>query len=400
MKVRVEAKEKAMPKDNQTACANWNYPTNIRFGNGRINELAKICQQNRIKHPLIITDEGLKGFEFIQQISAALDNAVIFSQIKANPNGRNITDGVTCYKHNQHDGIVAIGGGSALDAGKAIALMVGQSRCLWDFEDQGDNYLRVNTEGMAAVIAVPTTAGTGSEVGRASVIVDEINQRKKIIYHPNMLPKYVILDPQLTAGLPPNITAATGIDAFVHNFEAYCAPGYHPMADGIALQAMALIKTYLPQAYADGQNLNARGHMLSASLMGATAFQKGLGAVHALAHPLGAIYDKHHGLLNAILLPYVLRKNQTSIAEKVQNICVCLGLNPDFESFFDWIIEFRQQLGIANSLQDIGINADQSQKIAELALFDPSSAGNPIQFNTADYEEVFLNAVNGRLRKR
>ncbi len=375
--------------------SNWNYPTQIKFGNGRVSELQEICDKMNIHKPLIVTDSGLAEFEFIKSINERVKGSTVFSAVKANPNGKNISDGVQVYKEGNHDGIVAIGGGSALDAGKAIGLMVGQNRSIWDFEDVGDNYLKVNVSAMAPVIAIPTTAGTGSEVGRACVIVDENTHTKKIIFHPNMLPAQVLLDPELTAGLPAHITAATGLDAFVHNLEAYLAPGYHPMADGIALQAMRLIKEYLPLAYKDGSNLLARGHMLCASTMGATAFQKGLGGVHALAHPLGAIYDKHHGLLNAILLPFVLRRNKAAIVEKIAVVCTVLELSVGFDSFFSWLMAFRAQLGIPNTLSEIGLNSERSEEIGRLASLDATSATNPIALSAQDYSDLFVLAVKG-----
>lgn len=296
--------------------------------------------------------------------------------------------------------MIALGGGSALDAGKAIALMVGQDRPLWDFEDVGDNWLRVNPAAMAPTIAIPTTAGTGSEVGRASVIVDEGSHSKKIIFHPDMLPKLVIADPKLTQGLPPHITAATGLDAFVHNLEAFCAPGYHPMADGIALEGMRLIKEWLPIAFADGNDLVARSHMLVASSMGATAFQKGLGAVHALAHPLGALFDAHHGLLNAILLPYILVCNRPAIEDKLAHVARCLDLDEySFDGFFKWLLNFRKELQIPDHLQAIGIDTDQAEQIGRLATQDPSAAGNPVPLSAQQYTEVFIHAVHGELNE-
>ena len=399
-----------MTMNDQTALqsANWNYPTNIQYGLGSIKQLPQLCQSLEINKALIITDSGLKDFEFIQSIKRSLKNSAIFSDVKANPNGKNVSDGVKTYKEGKYHGIVCIGGGSALDAGKAIALMVGQDRPLWDFEDVGDNWTRVNTQDMAPLIAVPTTAGTGSEVGRASVIVDDETDKeqhtKKIIFHANMLPKHVILDPELTTGLPPHITAATGVDAFVHAFEAYCAPGYHPMAEGIALKAMALIKDNLPIAFHDGANIEARGNMLVASTMGATAFQKGLGGVHALAHPLGAMFDKHHGLLNAILLPFVVQANKRAIEHKLPQLNAILGIKHDqskthFDDFFTWLMAFRSQLGIPNSLLDIGIQLDSegANRIGKLATQDAASAGNPIPFDAQQYQVIFEQAVNGTL---
>lgn len=343
---------------------NWNYPTIIHFGIGRINELAEHCRQQKIQNPLLVTDAELIKLPFVSSIIEQMKlielPCEVFSDVKPNPTGSNITAGVQAFKQGQHDGVIALGGGSALDAGKAIALMAGQNRPLWDFEDVGDNWLRVNPDGIVTTIAIPTTAGTGSEVGRASVIVDEESKSKKIIFHPDMLPKVVIADPQLTQGLPPHITAATGVDAFVHNLEAYCAPGYHPMADGIAIEGMRLIKQWLPVAFAKGDDLAARSHMLVASSMGATAFQKGLGAVHALAHPLGALYDAHHGLLNAILLPYVLQQNKTAIEQRIIHLARCLDLaDISFNGFFEWVLQFRHSLEIPETLQAIGISNEK-----------------------------------------
>jgi alcohol dehydrogenase class IV len=381
---------------------NWNYPTNIHFGVGKINELVDICNQLSIKKPLLVTDMGLAKVPFVSDIlrlflDAKID-AKLFSEVKPNPTGSNIEAGVKFYHQGEHDGVIAIGGGSGLDAGKAIALMVGQKRPIWDFEDVGDNWRRVNEKGVAPIIAIPTTAGTGSEVGRASVIVDEQQHNKKIIFHPKMLPTVVLADPTLTIGLPAHITAATGLDAFVHNLEAYCAPGFHPMADGIALEGMRIIKQWLPVAYKDGSNLVARANMLVASSMGATAFQKGLGGVHALAHPLGANYDAHHGLLNAILLPYVLLHNRVAISEKISAIAHHLRLeDTSFEGFMLWLLDLRKQLGIPKNLKAIGINTRQSQMIGEQAVLDPSASGNPIQMTAEQYEQVFINAVEGSL---
>ncbi|MCJ8272240.1 MAG: iron-containing alcohol dehydrogenase, partial [Psychrosphaera sp.] len=348
----------------------------------------------------LVTDKGLASLPIItdvlHQLSNANFNPVIFCEVKPNPTGSNIADGVKCYHQGKHDGIIAIGGGSGLDAGKAIALMVGQDRPIWDFEDVGDNWLRVNEQGIAPIIAIPTTAGTGSEVGRASVIVDEQQHNKKLIFHPKMLPTVVIADPALTVGLPAHITAATGVDAFVHNLEAYCAPGFHPMADAIALEGMRLIKNHLVTAFNDGTNLIARSHMMVASTMGATAFQKGLGGVHALAHPLGANFDAHHGLLNAILLPYVLKANRAHIEIRIAKIAYHLRLeDPTFDGFMAWLTDFSQQLSIPENLGKIGISAEKHQMIGEQAALDPSASGNPVALSAAQYASIFVNAVEG-----
>ena len=379
----------------------WNYPTTIHFGIGKSQELAKNCQELAIQHPLIVTDAELVKLDFVAEIDHALQEAslesAIFSAVKPNPTGSNVKAGVAVYEAGKHDGVIALGGGSALDAGKTIALMIGQKHDLWSFEDVGDNWKQANVQTIAPIIAIPTTAGTGSEVGRCSVIVDEKSQKKRVIFHPKMMPELVIADPQLTQGLPAQITAATGLDAFTHSLEAYCVPGYHPMADGIALESMRLIKEWLPLAVQDGNHLAARSHMLVASTMGATAFQKGLGSVHALAHPLGALYDAHHGLLNAILLPYVLRKNQAAIKEKIRQVAKVLSLsNPSFQTFFDWLIHFRQQLQIPNTLGAIGIQIEgQSELVGKLAVADPTASGNPISLTAVEYAQLFEQAVRG-----
>ena len=329
--------------------------------------------------------------------SAGLD-AGLFHAIKGNPTGKNVDDGVAAFKAGGHDGVIAFGGGSALDAAKAIALMAGQDRPLWDFEDVGDNHLRVNVAGMAPVVAIPTTAGTGSEVGRASVITDEREHVKRIIFHAKMLPAVVILDPELTVGLPPKITAATGMDALSHSLEAYCSPFYHPMAVGIAVEGIRLVKDYLPRACENGSDLEARLQMLVASSMGATAFQRGLGAMHALAHPLGALYDAHHGLLNAILMPYVLRANQSVIASRIGLLARYLELpDPSFDSFLDWVLEMRAALGIPHTLAQIGIDAKEAERIGRMAHADGSAGTNPIPFTPQAYAGILVNAVEGVL---
>lgn len=381
--------------------ANWNYPTSIRVGAGRINELPTACASLKMKAPLLVTDPGLEHLPMTKQVLQLCKtshlNLSLFTKIKANPTGQNITDGVKAYHHGKHDGVIAFGGGSALDAGKAIALMVGQTRSLWEFEDSGDNWKRINPEGMASVIAIPTTAGTGSEVGRASVITDPAEQKKKIIFHPKMLPQIVILDPELTVGLPPNLTAATGMDALSHCLEAYCTTYYHPMAEGIALEGIRLVKEYLPKAVREGNDLNARTQMLVASCMGATAFQRGLGAMHALAHPLGALYDTHHGRLNAILMPYVLLANRTAIEEKISRLAAFLQLSDGFDGFLDWLLRLRRELHIEPSLLDIGIDEQHLLRIAIMATEDASSLGNPILFTKEQYQHLLSAAIRGQL---
>jgi alcohol dehydrogenase class IV len=381
---------------------NWNYPNSIRAGAGRIAELGEACRLLGIKAPLLVTDPQLATLPMVEgaveQCRAQGLGCAVFSAIKSNPTGENVRDGVTAFTAGNHDGVIAMGGGSALDAGKAVALMAGQDRPLWDFEDVGDNWTRVKTAGMAPVVAVPTTSGTGSEVGRASVITDSDNHIKRIIFHPRMLPGLVILDPELTVGLPPKLTAATGMDALSHNLEALCALGWHPMAEGIALEGMRLIKEFLPIAVAEGGNLEARMRMQAASAMGATAFQKGLGAMHALAHPLGALYDAHHGLLNAVLMPYVVKANRTAIESVTQRAAAYIGLaDHSFDSFLDWILALRAGIGIPHSLAEIGIDDKRITKLAQMAVEDPSAGGNPIAFNVAQYAQILQSAIVGEL---
>lgn len=382
--------------------ANWNYPTAVKVGAGRIRELPGFCQGLGMKNPLLITDPGLAPLPIVQDVvdrcQVAGLRCAVFSKIRGNPTGQNVAAGVLAYRAGRHDGVIAFGGGSALDAAKAVALMVGQDRPLWDFEDIGDNYLRVNVAGMAPVVAVPTTAGTGSEVGRASVITDDEAHVKRIIFHARMLPAVVILDPELTVGLPAKLTAATGMDALSHNLEAYCSPFYHPMATGIALEGMRLVKDWLPLAVSDGANLEARLQMLVASSMGATAFQRGLGAMHALAHPLGALYDAHHGMLNAVLMPYVLQANRGAIEARITSLARYLDLpQPSFTAFLDWVLALRAQIGIPHTLAEIGIDDARAELVGRMAVVDGSAGTNPIQFSEAEYGAILRNAVSGAL---
>ena len=381
---------------------NWNYPTAIRVGAGRVGELGVVCKNLGMQAPLIVTDPGLAALPMLENIVQNLKSenlrVGVFSNIKANPIGENIDDGVDYYRREKHDGVIALGGGSGLDAAKAVALMVGQNRPIWDFEDVGDNWTRVNVAGIAPVVAVPTTAGTGSEVGRASVITDQENHIKKIIFHPAMLPAEVILDPELTVGLPSMLTAATGMDALSHNLEAWCSPFFHPMAQGIAMEGIRLVRDYLPRAVKDGADIEARTQMLVCSSMGATAFQKGLGGMHALAHPLGALYDAHHGTLNAILMPYVLKANEKAIENKMTMLARYLNFDDSsFNGFLQWVLQLRDQLGIPHSLKEIGIDELQAETVGKMAVEDPSAGGNPISFSSTEYQQIFLNAQSGVL---
>jgi alcohol dehydrogenase class IV len=378
--------------------ANWNYPTTVWAGPGRIAELPAACAQLGIQRPLLVTDEGLRDAPMVRRALALVPGAGLFARVRGNPVAANIADGLAAYRAGGHDGVIAFGGGSALDAGKVIAFMSGQSRPLWDFEDVGDWWTRADPRGIAPIIAVPTTAGTGSEVGRAGVVINEETHQKKIIFHPQMMPAVVISDPELTVGLPPKITAATGIDAFVHCFEAFCAPGFHPLADGIALEGMRLIQTYLPRACDDGHDIEARSRMLAAASMGATAFQKGLGGVHAIAHPVGAYFNTHHGLTNAVLLPYVIVHNRPAIESHLPVIARALNLSGEsFDAVFAWVLDFRKRLAIPHSLAEIGVPLTNPEVIGHEASLDPSAAGNPRPTDAATYARIFRSAVKGDL---
>lgn len=381
---------------------NWNYPTSVRFGVGRATEIGAACAELGMKNPLLVTDPGLAALPMISDAVKSVKTVglgcAVFSNVKPNPIGENVDDGVAVYHAGKHDGVIAFGGGSGLDAAKAIALMVGQSGSVFDYEDVGDNWTRVKPEGVAPIVAVPTTSGTGSEVGRASVITDATNHIKKIIFHPKMLPEIVIGDPQLTVGLPKHITAATGMDALSHNLEAYCSPFYHPMAEGIAVEGIRLVKEYLPTATENGSDLIARSQMMIASTMGATAFQRGLGGMHALAHPLGALYDAHHGLLNAILMPYVLIRNKPVIEDRIARLAAYMGLaDASFDGFLAWVLDIRKQLNIPNDLGALNIDDERAELVGKMAVEDPSSGGNPIKLTAEEYTELFLNAVKGDL---
>ena len=378
--------------------ANWNFPTTVWAGPGRIAELSAACAALGIRRPLLVTDEGLRDAPMVRAALALVPGTGLFAGVRGNPVAANIDAGLAAYRSGKHDGVIAFGGGSALDAGKVIAFMSGQTRPMWDFEDIGNWWTRADQRGIAPIIAVPTTAGTGSEVGRAGVVINEETHQKKIIFHPRMMPGIVISDPELTVGLPAAITAATGIDAFVHCFEAYCAPGFHPLADGIALEGMRLIQTHLPRAFDNGGDIEARSRMLAAASMGATAFQKGLGGVHAIAHPVGAHFNTHHGLTNAILLPYVVVHNRPAIVPQLTVIARTLNLAGDpYGAVLEWMLAFRRRMNIPHTLADIGVPSADSDTIGREAALDPSAAGNPLPTDAATYARLFRSAVKGDL---
>jgi alcohol dehydrogenase len=380
---------------------NLNYPTAIKFGAGRVRELADHCRANGIARPLFVTDPGLAAMPMVRAIVDDVKRAGlgigIFSDVRPNPVETNVVEGVRAYKAGNHDGVVAFGGGSGLDVGKMVALMHGQHLSVFELEDVDDWWTRADASRISPVIAVPTTAGTGSEVGRAGVVTHPVTHEKKIIFHPAIMPKMAILDPELTVGLPARLTAATGMDALAHVLEAYCAPFYHPLAAGVALEGMRLIKGNLARAVKKGTDLDARGHMLMASTMGATAFQRGLGAIHALSHPFGGLYDAHHGTLNGIIMPYVVKANRRKIEKDIERAAAYIGIQGGFNGFLKWILALRKEIGIPHTLAEIGIDTTRLDEVAAMAIKDPSAGGNPIAFTEKQYKALAKKCVTGDL---
>ena len=384
---------------------NWNYPTTMWIGENRINDISEACKNLGITKPLLVTDKGLAETDIVKNTLKILDknniSVQLYSNVIGNPTGTNVNEGVECFKQYNCDGVIAFGGGSGLDVGKAIAFMSAQTLPLWDFEDVGDNWTKANSKKIAPIVAVPTTAGTGSETGRASVILNEETGVKNIIFHPKFLPSIVILDPMLTISLPSKITAATGMDALAHNLEAYCAPGYHPMADGIALEGMRIINDWLLEAVNNGSNIEARQNMLTAASMGSTAFQKGLGAIHSLSHPVNALNNIHHGLSNAIFMPYVLTFNKNVIEQKIIKICDYLELKDrSFDGFINWILDLRKKLDIPHKLSELIDEKDfDLNRLSKMALADPSTSGNPKKLTENDMKIMYQHSMTGELFK-
>ena len=380
-----------------TITANWSYPTSIKFGAGRIKELADYCKALGIKKPLLVTDRGLAPMPITQNALDILEAAglgrALFADVDSNPTDVNLDAGVKAFKAGGHDGVIAFGGGSGLDLGKCVAFMAGQSRPVWDFEDVGDWWTRASVEGIAPIIAVPTTAGTGSEVGRASVITNSETHTKKVIFHPKFLPAVTICDPELTVGMPKIITAGTGMDAFAHCLEAYSSPFYHPMSAGIALEGLRLVKEYLPRAYKDGTDIEARANMMSAAAMGAVAFQKGLGAIHSLSHPVGAIYNTHHGMTNAVVMPPVLRFNRPAIEGKIGLAAAYLGISGGFDGFYDYVLKLREDLGVPDKLSALGVGTDRIDEMAAMAIVDPTAGGNPVELTLDAAKKLFRDCI-------
>lgn len=381
--------------------ANWNYPTAVRFGAGRVAELGDAAAAAGMTRPLIVTDTGLAKLPMVKAagdiLAKAGKPAGLFGDVRPNPIAPTVAAGLEVLRAGKHDGVVAMGGGSALDAGKVIAFMAGQTRPMWDFEDVGDWWTRADPKGILPIVAVPTTAGTGSEVGRAGVITDETTHTKKVIFHPLMMPKVTICDPELTAGMPPAITAGTGMDALAHCLEAYCGRFYHPMADGIAVEGMRLVKDNLVTAYRQGGDIEARAHMMSAAAMGATAFQKALGAIHALSHPVGALYDTHHGLTNAVFMPYVLVFNRKAIEPKIARLSAYLGIAGGFDAFLDWVLQLRKDLGVPHTLEGLGVDDKKFALMSQMAPKDPTAGGNPVPLDEAAALKLFQQTLAGKL---
>ena len=381
---------------------NWNYPTTIWVGENRIKDISLACKTLTIKKPLLVTDSDLVNSKIVKKTLENLDiTTEVYSNVKGNPTGTNVEEGVNFYKKKNCDGVIAFGGGSALDVGKAVAFMTGQTLPIWNFEDVGDNWKKANADKIAPIIAIPTTAGTGSETGRASVILNEKTGVKNIIFHPKFLPSIVILDPLLTVELPPKITAATGMDALAHNLEAYCSPSYHPMADGIALEGMRLIKKWLLEAVKNGSNVEARMNMLTAASMGSTAFQKGLGAIHSLSHPINGLNNVHHGLSNAIFMPYVLTFNKDVIENKIIKVCEYLEMEEkSFDGFLNWILDLRKKLNIPHKLSDVIKEENfELDRLSKMALNDPSTGGNPKKLTENDMKILYQHSMSGELFK-
>jgi len=378
---------------------NWNYPTPIWFGLNRVKDIENACNNLNIKKPLIVTDPGILKTNIISKVNKCLTNeAAVYSDVQGNPTGSNVMNGVKVFHSGKHDGVIAVGGGSGMDVGKGIAFMADQTRPLWDFEDIGDYWTRADSSKIYPIIAVPTTAGTGSETGRAGVFTKEDTHEKKIIFHPKMMPGIVILDPDLTIDLPPSLTAFTGMDVLAHCLEAYSSNFFHPLSQGIALEGMSIVKKYLVRAFKNGRDMEARSNMLAGSSMGSTAFQKGLGAIHSLSHPVGAIYNSHHGLTNAVFMPYVLERNRELIEDKIIAVAKYLDLeNASFEGFMNWILDLRKELKIPHTLKELIDDDSRLEEMSKMALNDPSTGGNPVSLTQNDFFDLYKKSFEGKL---
>ena len=376
---------------------NWNYPTTVWFGTDRSQQIQQACDALGVKNPLIVTDPGLLQTPIIEAVNSNLSTKTnVYSDVQGNPTGSNVTNGVKIFLEGNHDGVIAIGGGSGMDAGKGIAFLAHQTRPLWDFEDIGDWWTRADSNVIKPIIAIPTTAGTGSEVGRAGVFLNEENHKKKIIFHPKMLPQIAILDPSLTINLPKGITAGTGMDALAHCLEAYSSPFYHPMAEGTALEGLRLVKENIQEVYHNGKNIKARAHMLVASMMGAAAFQKGLGAIHSITHPVNSLYHTHHGTTNGTVMPFVLNYNRSTIEDKFLRLANFLDIKGGFDGIVQWIIDLKKEMEIPETLKEMGVQPGDEDKLAPLAQEDPSTGGNPLEMTEVKFQELIANCISGK----
>ena len=376
---------------------NWNYPTTVWFGPDRSKQVQQACDTLGIKNPLIVTDPGLLQTPIIEEINSNLSSKTnVYSDVQGNPTGSNVTNGVKVFLEGNHDGVIAIGGGSGMDAGKGIAFLAHQKRPLWDFEDIGDWWTRADSKVIKPIIAIPTTAGTGYEVGRAGVFLNEDNHKKKIIFHPKMLPQIAILDPSLTINLPKGITAGTGMDALAHCLEAYSSPFYHPMAEGTALEGLRLVKENIQEVFHNGKNIEARAHMLVASMMGAAAFQKGLGAIHSITHPVNSLYHTHHGTTNGTVMPFVLNYNRSVIEDKFVRLANFLDIKGGFDGIVQWVIDLKKEMEIPETLKDMGVQPGDEVKLAPLAQEDPSTGGNPLEMTEQKFQELIANCISGK----
>ena len=375
---------------------NWNYPTTIWFGENRYKDIQEACSSINIQNPLIVTDPGLLNTDLIEKLNKSLKSQTkVYSDVQGNPTGSNVTNGVKVLLDGDHDGVIAIGGGSAMDVGKGIAFLAHQTKPLWDFEDIGDLWMKADSKSILPIIAIPTTAGTGSEVGRAAVFLNEETKKKKIIFHPKMLPQIAILDPILSLGLPKNVTAGSGMDALAHCIEAFSSPFYHPMAEGTAVEGIRLVKENILYVYNDGGNVKARANMLVASMMGAAAFQKGLGAIHSVTHPVNSLYNSHHGTTNGTVMPFVLEYNRSAIESKFDRLGRYINISGGLDGIIDWVNNLKKEMNIPHSLQDMGVQLGDEEKLSKLAFEDPSTGGNPLPMTVDKFKELIKICILG-----
>ena len=376
----------------------WSFPVPIAYGPGRLKEIAGFCRDAGMSRPLVVTDRGSAALPFLADLMRLLSegglHAALYSEISPNPRDDEIAGGRAMFRDGGHDGIIAIGGGSGMDGGKAIALTATNDIDLWAFEfEQTPPDMSAHAP-FPPLITIPTTAGTGAETESTAMITDTAKGMKWCIWHAELKPALALLDPEITLGLPPHLTAWTGADALVHAIEAYCVPGFHPLCDGVALEGLRLVARWLPVAVAEPGNLQARGAMLAGSCLAGVAFLKGLGMVHAVSHMVGAEYDTQHGLTNAVLLPSVLRFNAGHIEDKVTPMAQAMGLTETgFDAVHAHICALLDDIGIPKTLADIGVSEDCAARIAAKALQDSAAGTNPRPASAAEVEALVLEAI-------